>query len=846
MEKRIVDDVNAGAPTPIPAFPIIPPAVAIDGGFRDCLPSALSWAARGFTVFRLGEGRKDAKGVYFLETGVTNPDEIVRSFKPGTRSNIGWRTGRTFKGHWVVLDLDVKDGRKGPETMLRGAWKAGVGAVSVEQLAAATGAVLVRTPSGGYHLIYDGGVALDYSQSSALWSEEFGADCGIDVRARHGYCVAPGSWVRRGDGAGKGEIAYYDVVGEPAGAIGALPEWIKDRLLTHAERSRGALEVSGHNGSALLRLNGVLVSGKGQGEWSPEVIEDAKRWVLDPRTKANQGGRDNMGYVVGAYLRRNMAFSKPLALELMGIWSEVNCTPSMSEGELSVLLDHAERYARDLLGVSNFDVLQEAIGAVEGIQEVQGRRAFERRPEDVMTYAGLWAMQDSGESQFKAELEWFEKYAKKGGVEQIGMHSIPMEAPDFKSKPAEPNPAFGLLTENASVEDEENVKWLIPNAIAVGKLNILLGDGGKGKSQLTLAIAAAVTHGLPLGAAIGQGECLKDGPFATAPERGRVLVIADEDDWRDTIKPRIHAAGAARAAVDKLKASFRYEGGKWIVAPFALDKDAAALRTWLKHRPDTKLIIVDPLNAYFGEKADSYKAADVRNVLRHFTPIAAEFGAAILAIMHPTKKNEGNVVNWISGSAAVGQVARSVWALLDDPEDANWQEEGRQSPRLCWVWAKGNTGKSAPTGMRLEIQGYNYMRSDFKMCIESSRAVPLGLCNKTADKIAKELREGDAKKHDGRRSENRGGQKAFAKRIILDHLLARAQFGYEDAWDIIKQKVEAEEIQKTQAYDARSELIEEGKILAFDIVAENSGKRAGIIRLAERLQNGVPSWKGVD
>jgi hypothetical protein len=836
MEKRTVDDINAGAPTPIPASPAIPPAVAIDGGFRDCLPSALSWAARGFTVFRLGEGRKDAKGIYFLETGLTNPGEIARSFQPGTRSNIGWRTGRTFGGHWVAIDLDVKDGRKGPQTMLEAAWIGGMGAVSVEQLAAATGAVLVRTPSGGFHLIYDGGSEPDYSQSTALWAEEFGADCGVDVRARHGYCVAPGSWTKKQDGA----IAYYEVVAEPAGAIGALPEWIRDRLLTHAERSRGALEVSGHNGSALLRLNGVLVSGKGQGEWSEATIEDAKRWVLDPRTKASKGGRDNMGYVVGAYLRRSMAFSKPLALELMGIWSEVNCTPSMSEGELSGLLDHAERYARDLLGVSNFDVLQAAIGAVEGIQEVRGRRAFERRPEDVMTYAGLWAMRDNGESQFKAQLEWFEKYVKKGGIERIGMHSIPMEAPDFKSKPAEPNPAFGLLTENASVEDEENVRWLIPNAIAVGKLNILLGDGGKGKSQLTLAIAAAVTHGLPLGAAIGQGECLKDGPFATAPERGRVLVIADEDDWRDTIKPRIHAAGAARAAVDKLKASFRYEGGKWIVAPFALDKDAAALRTWLKHRPDTKLIIVDPLNAYFGEKADSYKAADVRNVLRHFTPIAAEFGAAILAIMHPTKKNEGNVVNWISGSAAVGQVARSVWALLDDPEDANWQEEGRQSPRLCWVWAKGNTGKSAPTGMRLEIQGYSYMRSDFKMCIESSRAVPLGLCNKTADKIAKELREGDAKKHDGRLSENRGGQRAFAEQIITDHLLSRVDFGGEDLWEVTQQKVEAEGPCRATAYNAKTKMIKEGKLVAYDIVVEGSSKRAAMVRLAEMPQNGLP------
>ena len=198
------------------------------------------------------------------------------------------------------------------------------------------------------------------------------------------------------------------------------------------------------------------------------------------------------------------------------------------------------------------------------------------------------------------------------------------------------------------------------------------------------------------------------------------------------------------------------------------------------------------------------------------------------------------MVNWISGSAAVGQVARSVWALLDDPEDANWQEEGRQSPRLCWVWAKGNTGKSAPTGMRLEIQGYNYMRSDFKMCIESSRAVPLGLCNKTADKIAKELREGDAKKHDGRLSENRGGQRAFAEQIIMDHLLSRVEFGYEDLWSVTQQKVEAEGPCQATAYNAKTKMIKEGKLVAYDIVVEGSSKRAAMVRLAEGPQNGLP------
>lgn len=830
MEKRTVD-VSAGVQATSPASPTIPPAVAIDGGFRDCLPSALAWAARGFTVFRLGEGRKDAKGIYFLETGVTNPDEIARIFQPGTRSNIGWCTGRTFKGHWVAIDLDVKDGRKGPETILGAAWKAGVGAVSVEQLAAATGAVSVRTPSGGYHLIYDGGVALDYSQSSALWSEEFGADCGVDVRARHGYCVAPGSWARGKDGA----IAYYEVVGEPDGAIGALPDWIRDRLLTHEQRSRGALEVSGHNGSALLRLNGVLVSGKGQGEWSPEVIEDARRGVLHERLRAIEGNRNNTGYAVAAYLRRNMAFSVGLARELLDVWNEKMCQPAMEPWRLDALAEHAGRYGKDLLGIGNWDAVYAAVGEVVGAQEVEGRGWAARMDKGMEEAARAWAeIWEAGRTGGPA----VGNLSGTGG--EANGRTIPRT--DIKVAPVL-NPANGLHTETAEGYDEENVRWLVPNAIAIGKLNVLLGEGGKGKSQLTLAIAAAVTHGLPLGAAMPDGGAAAEGlaalastPLGIAPAPGRVLAIADEDSWRDTIKPRIHSAGARRDMVHHLKGSFRFEGGKWIVADaFALDRDIEGLRQWLKCNPDTKLLIVDPLNAYFGEKADSFKSADLRRVLSPFAKLADATDIAILAIMHPNKKNEGNVVSWISGAAAIGQMARSVWAQLDDPRDGGWREEGRRNRRQMWCWAKGNVGASHPVGLHFEVLSHDYLRPDGRMFINSSRVVPLGPCDKLADEVAKELKEVEARKTDGRRAENKeSSPRQLAKQIIYEKLAKAPDF--ELASSTLIKLVEGEgAVSRPTYFRARGEMIKERQI-----TTHTNEFLVDMVRLADFAQPGLP------
>ena len=657
MEKRTVDDVNAGASTPIPASPTIPPAIAIDGGFRDCLPSALAWAARGFTVFRLGEGRKDAKGIYFLETGVTNPDEIARSFQPGTRSNIGWCTGRTFHGHWVAIDLDVKDGRKGPETMLRAARKAGVGAVSVEQLAAATGAVLVRTPSGGYHLIYDGGVALDYSQSSGLWAEEFGKDCGVDVRARHGYCVAPGSWVRGKDGA----IAYYDVVGEPAGAIGALPEWIKDRLLTHAERSRGALEVSGHNGSALVRLNGVLVSGKGQGEWSPEVIEDARRGVLHERLRAIKGNRNNTGYVVAAYLRRNMAFSVGLARELLDVWNEKMCQPAMEPWRLDALAEHAGRYGKDTLGIGNWDAVYAAVGEVVGAQEVEGRGWAARMDKQ--------ASED--QAAFKAQMEWGAALAKARAAGR-----------------ATPEAPISVFTNGVRLDFQIGrpdyippLRPIWPGWLDCGYLTLLTGARKIGKSQLLLWLASTISQGgeLPYGG-------------GKAP-RGDVYLLSCEDDYERAIVPRLAALGADFDRIIFVKGVKDAQGNaSW----FSLQNDMESIGATIMARAargyPAQAVFIDPASSYTG-KAKVNDEGEIRMALQGLNVWGAKHDVMVMILRHP-KKGADSTGNRTSGTHAWEDIPRRIFELQIDEEDENEDRWARKRYLFNTLYSYGRPAKT--------------------------------------------------------------------------------------------------------------------------------------------------------
>ena len=77
--------------------------------------------------------------------------------------------------------------------------------------------------------------------------------------------------------------------------------------------------------------------------------------------------------------------------------------------------------------------------------------------------------------------------------------------------------------------DREQVTWLWPGRIPRGKLVVLDGDPGVGKSTLT--IAAKVSTGSPF-------------PDGARPERGDVILLSAEDDIADTIRPRLEAAGA--------------------------------------------------------------------------------------------------------------------------------------------------------------------------------------------------------------------------------------------------------------------------------------------------------------
>jgi AAA domain len=204
----------------------------------------------------------------------------------------------------------------------------------------------------------------------------------------------------------------------------------------------------------------------------------------------------------------------------------------------------------------------------------------------------------------------------------------------------------------------EPLRWLWPGRIPLGKLSIIVGDPGLGKSLLTVAIAASVSVGARW-------------PDAATCSSAHVLMLSAEDDPADTIRPRLEAAGAALDRVHVFRAvrEFEKDGDGSKLRDFSLRKDVAVLSDLLERLEDVRVIVIDPVSAYL-DSVDSHNNAEVRGLLAPLAELAATRGVAILAVSHLNKAAGGNPLYRASGSLAFVAAARSVM-LVTREEDTN-------------------------------------------------------------------------------------------------------------------------------------------------------------------------------
>lgn len=226
----------------------------------------------------------------------------------------------------------------------------------------------------------------------------------------------------------------------------------------------------------------------------------------------------------------------------------------------------------------------------------------------------------------------------------------------------------------------EPVDWLWHHRIPFGKITILEGPPDVGKSHLTLELAARVTRGGTL-------------PEGGEVEQGVVVLVTCEDGLADTVRPRFDAANGDPDAMVVLSGfSMNDDAERLPIIP----DDVPAIREVVEET-GARLLIIDPLTAYLGEKVNSHRDHDVRRALAPLQRMAEETGCAVLVVRHLRKGAVGDAISAGGGSIGFTGLARCVLLAAKDPDDES---------RRVLAWTKNNlAAKQRSLSYRLDSGG---------------------------------------------------------------------------------------------------------------------------------------------
>ncbi|MGE8280042.1 MAG: AAA family ATPase [Stenotrophomonas sp.] len=210
------------------------------------------------------------------------------------------------------------------------------------------------------------------------------------------------------------------------------------------------------------------------------------------------------------------------------------------------------------------------------------------------------------------------------------------------SSPSADIASLQVILERCDEVKPEAISWLWDGWLAAGKLHLLAGAPGTGKTTIALAIASTLSA----------GGVWPDGKRAQATS---VLVWSGEDQHADTLNPRLRAGGANLAKVSVIT-GIRTEAGH---TGFDPSQDLILLHSTLARIGDVGLLIIDPIVAAVA--GDSHKNAEVRRGLQPLVDLAQKFNCAVLGITHFTKGSGGrDPVERLVGSLAFGALPRIV------------------------------------------------------------------------------------------------------------------------------------------------------------------------------------------
>lgn len=231
------------------------------------------------------------------------------------------------------------------------------------------------------------------------------------------------------------------------------------------------------------------------------------------------------------------------------------------------------------------------------------------------------------------------------------------------------------------------VQWLWRPYLPAGKLALLEGDPGAGKTWLALQITAILTRGWPL-------------PNAEPRPPVTVLYLTAEDGLADTLRPRLDTVKADVSRVKILEGHRTVRRGRVTTQPFSLADLDVLRRALAREKP--ALLVIDPLQGFLGAQVDMHRANEVRPILSGLMRATEEHGCAVLGIRHLAKGLASKVMYRGLGSIDFTAAARSVLLAGQSPS----------SQERAIVHVKSSLAAKGPTiGYEVTPDGFTWRHS---------------------------------------------------------------------------------------------------------------------------------------
>ena len=270
-------------------------------------------------------------------------------------------------------------------------------------------------------------------------------------------------------------------------------------------------------------------------------------------------------------------------------------------------------------------------------------------------------------------VEWIENVRTASGDDAVlsELQKLVDAAALVEYVPPIPEPPKGpqLVLKSIAEFEPATQQWVFDRVIPQGKLTVLMGEPGVGKSLTMLEIAAKVSRGLT-------------GPHDDQPQKpGSVILFSPEDGVAENISPRLRASNADVTKVFVIPGFSEQdeETEQNLSWSFQLDRDMSFLETKLKSLQEAdaniRMVVIDPIDCFL-ESAKVKKKEMAERLAARLSKLAAETGLAIVVVTNLPRGVKGasqltRGIRRAGDMGPFGAAARSVWMIGQDLHNRN-------------------------------------------------------------------------------------------------------------------------------------------------------------------------------